>query len=659
MIYLFLFSLQSRAKKIFVLFIVILAFIGSAFLSLYGNFLLGNDILISLSADKENIFFSGNPEQKVVFTTSVSINPFCVAKCQYSFIDLGTGDVIDAKELSITPLVPTSLEYSFNSEGHVSGQELERFEIRCESQKTRLCYTRKEESRRTVLITVNYDLSEEQKIKNEISKQEIISMEKLFYNLTKSLDNADFKVEKLDVFVVTEGFIPEYSYLSSTLFELNGSFDYLKHEWGAQNYSAFEKKWPILKEKVNNLSEEEGKFIFLVDSNISLYNELIQELNQSKNTLTQMVLENFSDDSCLKLNKSINEFNKITEEFSKRTNISYKQLIVKNISSEIRTMYESVERGNDSFCMPSAISEISFPEINLTFTNESPPEFYIEEPSPICCLYGKCEACCNESCSNKNYPVLFLHGHSFNKEISADYSFDAFEIIKKNLEEEGYIDAGTITIKELEEQKGLWGKVNAPIEVTGSYFFDFSKSETGESVIIPSKTESIDTYAIRLNEIIESVKYKTGKEKIIIIAHSMGGLVTRRYAQIFGEEDIEKIIFISVPNHGIEENIENYCAFIGSEIECKEMGKNSFLISKLNGVGNMSLPVYNLIGKGCVMDEESGDGIATESSQYLGWAINYYTEGNCSELEFFHNQILDSTKYPQAYSLIKEMLIEK
>jgi len=138
----------------------------------------------------------------------------------------------------------------------------------------------------------------------------------------------------------------------------------------------------------------------------------------------------------------------------------------------------------------------------------------------------------------------------------------------------------------------------------------------------------------------------------------MGGLVTRRYAQIFGESEIDRIILITVPNHGIDGQIEGYCSLIGSLAECKDMAKNSILLNKLDNVQNMTIPVYNLVGMGCKMNGDTGDGIVTETSQYLSYANNSYIEGFCDELslDLLHEKILNPEKYPRTYEFINQSL---
>lgn len=654
--------IQSKKKKAAVLLIGIGFAIGAVILILYANFLLGNDLLVKLSSDKEHIFFNDSSEQNVIFTMSTLMNPFCIAHCEYSFVDLSSGENIDSGEFISASLFQKNQEYKFSSEGQIKGQKLHKFEIICNSQKTRLCYTNEENSKRSILITLNYDLSEEQKIKNQISKQEIISLEREIYNFTKTIEETDIILEQVSNFTPIQDFISELNNLSYSLSELNNSFLYLKEEWMSQEYLEFEKEFPILKKKLNFLIAKKDAFVSNVNSNISKYNLLSKKLEGSREFIEDMNSTKMSEGLCQEVNKLVLEFNQTVHLFNQKSNLSEKEKRVNNFLWKVNEVYDASRNGGEHVCIiTNPIKTENLTQIRNISGIHILPDLYLEDPYPICCIYGKCERCCDESCSNKSYPVIFLHGHSINKATSADYSLDTFSRMKSELEKEGYINAGSVIISKSEEQKGLWGKTNAPIEVTASYFFDITKSETGEETIVPSKTVGIDTYALRLNDLVNIVKDRTGKDKVIIVAHSMGGLVTRRYVNIFGENDLDRIILISVPNQGIEAEIKNYCSLIGSKMECDDMDKDSIFINKLSNARNISIPLYNIIGNGCKMGEASGDGIVTESSQYLMGAKNYYIEGVCNEiaLEFVHGELLNPNKYPKTLELLKEFLKEE
>jgi triacylglycerol esterase/lipase EstA (alpha/beta hydrolase family) len=61
---------------------------------------------------------------------------------------------------------------------------------------------------------------------------------------------------------------------------------------------------------------------------------------------------------------------------------------------------------------------------------------------------------------------------------------------------------------------------------------------------------SIDAMAVTLANRIEQVLHATGQEEIIVIAHSMGGVVTRAYMVRVGTERIARFITLGAPHHG-------------------------------------------------------------------------------------------------------------
>ena len=281
---------------------------------------------------------------------------------------------------------------------------------------------------------------------------------------------------------------------------------------------------------------------------------------------------------------------------------------------------------------------------------------------PVCCVFGECKRCCTqEECKSDAslYPVLILHGHSFNKDNSPEFSLDAFNKILSGLQLDGYISAGTITpVSDYSEiKKGEWGLPSKPIIAKGSYYL-VSYYNIGGYSIATQKSESIETYAIRLKEIIDLLKFRTGKDKVNIIAHSMGSLVARSYMQIFGDDSVDKLIIIASPNKGISEKVSNYCPVLGEKKECNDMSTESIFIKRLNDPSKIpkNVKIYNIIGEGCDMGGNNGDGVVTKQNAEIGYAENFYINGTCSGAGLLHTQILDIDRYPEAYNIIKSAL---
>ncbi len=61
---------------------------------------------------------------------------------------------------------------------------------------------------------------------------------------------------------------------------------------------------------------------------------------------------------------------------------------------------------------------------------------------------------------------------------------------------------------------------------------------------------NMDSTKDLLNQKIEEVKTQTGKDKVDIIAHSMGGLLVEDYINQYGKDSIDKLIFVGTPHLG-------------------------------------------------------------------------------------------------------------
>lgn len=275
-----------------------------------------------------------------------------------------------------------------------------------------------------------------------------------------------------------------------------------------------------------------------------------------------------------------------------------------------------------------------------------------------CCIFDDCIECCDEQCQDSMYPVIMVHGHAFNKDISADYSLENFNELQERLEEIGYLNAGAISLYTVQDEESLdiWSKIPLPLSLKISYYYDLFR-EPENYVVVQTKSENIDTYAIRLKELIETVKFKTGKEKVNIIAHSMGGLVARRYLQIFDKEDaVNKLILIGTPNEGVVGRIADLCPLIGEHLECRDMKQGSLFLNKLNTGKKPDIPVYMIIGRGCALKEGDSDGIVLVENAELDYATNYYIDGSCKGLKTLHTSMLHPDEYPKVFSIIQSIL---
>ena len=308
--------------------------------------------------------------------------------------------------------------------------------------------------------------------------------------------------------------------------------------------------------------------------------------------------------------------------------------------------------------IPDAPPLQEFPRYAASSTIET----VLPDALPMCCVFGQCQPCCHgESCRNDpdTFPVVLLHGHSVLSGSSPEYSLDAFNRIQYRLQQDGYINAGILSLASLQQgSAGEWGISGKPVTVKVSYYYDaFQRAD--EYIVVPTKSETIDTYAVRLRELVDAVKEKTGKPKVKIIANSMGGLVARRYIQIFGEDSVQLLLMTGTPNKGIVGRVRDFCPLLGEGLECRDMQEGSLFLSKLNDPGQQPLlPMYIIAGSGCSMDGEDGDGIVLLDHALIPNARQFIINGTCpgAYSEPLHTAMLDIGRYPEVYGIIRDVL---
>ena len=291
------------------------------------------------------------------------------------------------------------------------------------------------------------------------------------------------------------------------------------------------------------------------------------------------------------------------------------------------------------------------------------------EKDNLCCAFGECQKCCeNNECADdeESYPIIFLHGHSFKHWNSPEYSLDAFNDFQEELNKERYIIGGTFLPSQSKSDmaKGELGKVRFPTTVKATYYYQAYNLD-GTLINEPAKYDSISTYARRLEHLIDLIKYRTGRNKVNIVAHSMGGLVAREYIKDNKENsDVHKLIMIGTPNHGIYGQVDTFCTVPGADKECAQMKADSDFINSLNEGDKTpgDVEYYTIAGSGCFGDPD-GDGISRVESVQLQEARNVIIKKKYNECwntfnRDLHSNLLDTSKYPETLEYVKEFLEE-
>ncbi|MEM0230606.1 MAG: alpha/beta fold hydrolase [Candidatus Woesearchaeota archaeon] len=311
---------------------------------------------------------------------------------------------------------------------------------------------------------------------------------------------------------------------------------------------------------------------------------------------------------------------------------------------------------NPNYLAIENLSIARAPNLNISFT---PWQLTLSKTYPLCCANNTCSRCCpSPECSSKPYPIILLHGHLSYEKNSPELTINSFSAMQQKLEELGYINAGLINMDENIPQ-GEWGRNPNPVSVRASYYY-ISYYNLGVQAVEVRKTDSIENYAIRLKEIVEEVKRRTGSDKVVIIAHSMGGLVAREYISIFGDESVDKLVTIGTPNYGIEGALVTLCPIFGSKKECEDMTKDSIFLKRLNAPQNIPkhARIYTISAVGCETYGKDGDGVIIAENVVLPFAKNYRIRGICTSAikRDLHSTMIQPSLHPETFEIIKEIL---
>lgn len=617
---------------------------------LYVNFLLGNDIVIKLDVDKEYLYLKHGEWDIVEFQTRVTTNPFCSATCKSKFISLNDMNVLDRSSFSIKPGKSHKQTYQIKAKETGIGKDIYNYGLECESSGGFLCHSDFETSNRNLLIIAEYDFNDYEKtLKKEFEEtallltSEIGMMKTSYLSLKNSADELNQTVV-VDFNLTYEDKLDELDMNLTSLAFRERYFLYLDE----------------LKKIRNEIDDFRIVFDELEDSiigNISSYNDLVDDLFFIRNIFYDL---NYSSQTELyEVTRLSEEFNLVVDGFSNRNTLETKEGLVENLAFDISNYSNLSIFGGEVNASELGLREINFSEIEIKKIEpqDIPIEFFSYEP--MCCVDKNCTRCCvGNECrdSAATFPVVFLHGHSVTKDLPLEYSLEGFRVIQDKLEGDRYLNAGAITLYTSKDvPAGIWN-FNFPISIRGSYYFDFFEEPENYRIVL-TKSENIDTYAVRLKEVFDNIRFRTGKDKVNVVAFSMGGLVIRRHMQLFGSDGFDKVILVGTPNKGISGEVSTLCPLAGGEKrECDDMNSESLFMQKLN---RDKIPdnLYNIYGTGCAMDDGMGDGIVLEDKTRLDIQNNFVINGTCrGKFRPLHLDLLKIDMYPEVYEIIKEIL---
>jgi triacylglycerol esterase/lipase EstA (alpha/beta hydrolase family) len=97
--------------------------------------------------------------------------------------------------------------------------------------------------------------------------------------------------------------------------------------------------------------------------------------------------------------------------------------------------------------------------------------------------------------------------------------------------------------------------------------------------------DDIERFARQLAEKIDAVRAGTGAAQVVLIGHSMGGLVARAYLRRFGMERVAHVVTIGTPHHG------SILAWSFPGRSLAQMHPGNKWLAKLNEAENLPPPV--------------------------------------------------------------------
>ena len=645
-------KLKTEHKRIFIAIIILIAIItilfGTKIFTLF-NYLLGGETLVQLTAENQDFFLKNSEKATVEFEIYALPNLFCEANCEYTFQDISSGYVLDKSNFTTKLSIIKTLKYDLVAPERGEGQVLYNFKIICQSKEEGFCKTDEEEKVRSYLIALNYELSDEQKSFKNKSTQEV---QKTIFKVDE-LNRINQENKKLNTIleeqIITEG-IPKNN-ITKIEDELDTQLENLKK----YEYEIVLRDG--ISDEINQTRIELVKINNNLTSQLQNYNNFTSELLKTRTNLVKLKSnKNISEENHNSIKNLIATYNKIINETKQPFYLELQEHFFNLLKDKIKTTEESLVESMEGNYTYQEIEISKLRKIEKPFRSNYTSGRIISPEEPMCCYKGDCEICCTDECKSQKekYPIILIHGHSFNEAVSAEKSLGDLSHIKEELAKDGVIDGGYIILRQPEE-KETFARTNKQIAFAASYYFDIYQNEE-EFKVLETKADSLDTYALRLNDIIKNVKTITNRDKVYIVSHSMGGLVSRRYMQIFGDNDVEKLVMIGTPNHGVSGLILTSCSIFGADSHCKALDEESLFLNKLNYGKKPTINISTIIGLGCLMDGEDGDGIVKNKSAYLDWADNHYVKGNCTGTEFLHTKMLKVDKYPETYKILKKEL---
>jgi len=202
-----------------------------------------------------------------------------------------------------------------------------------------------------------------------------------------------------------------------------------------------------------------------------------------------------------------------------------------------------------------------------------------------------------------------------------------------------------------------------------------------------NKNHGIEDYAKELEPIIDLTLHCTDSDQVILLAHSMGGLVSRQYMAETGAGHVKKLITLASPHYGFNEFTKSEIIlmildiFTGREYEIEQMKPNSEFLNELDkadleyrekivSIGTYNLDNDTLLFDMPVLTDEMRDYqkkyfsntdiiVPLDSTKLLG--AEYYQVKGCTHTQIINfksepgkGPINNAKACPEAYDLVEK-----
>jgi predicted alpha/beta hydrolase family esterase len=115
-----------------------------------------------------------------------------------------------------------------------------------------------------------------------------------------------------------------------------------------------------------------------------------------------------------------------------------------------------------------------------------------------------------------------------------------------------------------------------------------SRGIAAEPVNLEPPYASIDSFADQLAGSIDALLSETQSEKLVLVTHSMGGLVARAYLKRYGGERISKIVTLACDHHGTR------LAYLGFGRNARQMEPGSAWLCELDKASRSAVPIVTV-----------------------------------------------------------------